>query len=452
MPTHSADSPNTPRIRRAPIAPPTGAPPASAPPNGTAPRSTSVREPGASLAGAPRASAVSTWALLPLRLFLGITFVYAGLQKLTDPQYFRPSAPGFIGKQISGFATGSPIGGLLLHVVVPHAAFFGALVAYGELAIGLGTLVGLLVRPAAFFGALISLLFFLSASWRVQPYFYGSDIVFLFGWVTLVIAGPLAGGWPAFDAVLVRRLLPRVPVRYRVSVAHALAVVLGTDGDMLDAGAEEAEAHGDIRGAGAQARTPAARQAQALQRGRGGHAGRSARGRGRSNTTTRRDFIRGTLTGAASAVGLLFVVSLFRRGDETGTGTLPSDTSGAGATSTSATPGATSAGGAAGSGNTIAQVSAVPANSAAQFTIPSNGDPGVLVHLNNGQFVAFDATCTHAGCPVQYDPGSQLLICPCHGAEFDPAHAATVVQGPAGTPLANVPIHVDNTSGNITVA
>ena len=37
--------------------------------------------------------------LLPLRLFLGITFLYAGIQKLTDPQFFNPSATGFIGKR-----------------------------------------------------------------------------------------------------------------------------------------------------------------------------------------------------------------------------------------------------------------------------------------------------------------------------------------------------------------
>src|SRR5271166_1744165 len=95
------------------------------------------------------------WVALPLRLFLGVTFVYAGIQKLTDPEYFNPSAPGYIGRQIAGFAHGSPVGGLLTQLVLPHATFFGGLIAWGELAIGLGVLVGLLVRPAAFCGALL---------------------------------------------------------------------------------------------------------------------------------------------------------------------------------------------------------------------------------------------------------------------------------------------------------
>src|SRR5712691_12541178 len=71
------------------------------------------------------------WVLLPLRLFLGITFVYAGVQKLTDPQFFRPSAIGYIGKQIQAFATGSPLHDFLIHFALPHATLFGILVACG---------------------------------------------------------------------------------------------------------------------------------------------------------------------------------------------------------------------------------------------------------------------------------------------------------------------------------
>jgi thiosulfate dehydrogenase [quinone] large subunit len=175
----------------------------------------------------PRAVALPAWVLLPLRLFLGVTFVYAGLQKLTDPQYFRPSAPGYIGRQITGFAHGSPISGFLLHVAVPHATVFCALVAYGELAIGLATLVGFLMRLAAGAGLLLSLIFFLSASRRVYPYFYGADIVFVFGWITLVLAGPMSGGLPSLDEALAPRLYARVTAAHRASLLPALTAIIG---------------------------------------------------------------------------------------------------------------------------------------------------------------------------------------------------------------------------------
>jgi|GEM_PF-5822183 len=84
--------------------------------------------------------------LLPLRLFLGITFLYAGIQKLTDPQFFNPTATGFIGRQILAFAHGSPIHSILLHVALPHAVFFGVVIALGEIAIGIGTLAGMCIR------------------------------------------------------------------------------------------------------------------------------------------------------------------------------------------------------------------------------------------------------------------------------------------------------------------
>src|SRR5205085_5153117 len=109
-----------------------------------------------------------------------------------------------------------PIFNFLINFAEPHARLFGALVAYGELAIGIGVLLGLLLRPAAFFGILLNVLFFLSATWRVHPYFYGSDIVFIFCWITLLLAGPLNSGLPTLDALLILRFLASIPLRQQV--------------------------------------------------------------------------------------------------------------------------------------------------------------------------------------------------------------------------------------------
>ncbi len=190
------------------------------------------------------------WVFAPLRLFLAVTFLYAGIQKLTDPQFFNPKAIGYIGKQIQGFATGSPIHGLLVSVALPHAAFWGGVIAWGEIAIGLGTLVGFLLRPAAFFGLLLSLMFFLSASWHVYPYFYGADIVFVFAWAAMMLAGPTAGGWPALDLWLAPWIEERVAPERRERTRAALAFALGIPAAVESGAQQEDEAEAvDLRGA-----------------------------------------------------------------------------------------------------------------------------------------------------------------------------------------------------------
>jgi len=79
---------------------------------------------------------------------------------------------------------------------------------------------------------------------------------------------------------------------------------------------------------------------------------------------------------------------------------------------------------------------------------PGSGDPALLMRLANGQFVSYDAGCTHGTCTVAYDPRRSLMVCPCHGATFDPAHNAAVLVGPAKDPLYKLPIHVD-ASGDV---
>src|SRR5580658_6869580 len=136
----------------------------------------------------PRAWALSEWALLPLRLFLGATFVYAGVMKLSNPNFFRRSSPTSIQAQMAAASHTSPIAFLvspLSHVAV----LLGLVIAIGEVAVGVGTLVGLWGRVAAVGGAILSFTLFLVVSFHDSPFFTGADIVFFFAWIPLILAG-----------------------------------------------------------------------------------------------------------------------------------------------------------------------------------------------------------------------------------------------------------------------
>jgi thiosulfate dehydrogenase [quinone] large subunit len=127
-------------------------------------------------------------ALLPLRIFLGVTFVYAGLDKLTSDTFFTDSANGSLVQILHGSHDSAAIPGLIdLALKAPHP--FGYAIALGELAVGLGTLFGLLGRVAAAGGAAISLSLWLTVSWSTTPYYYGNDLAYLMAWLPLVLAG-----------------------------------------------------------------------------------------------------------------------------------------------------------------------------------------------------------------------------------------------------------------------
>ncbi len=91
-------------------------------------------------------------------------------------------------------------------------------------------------------------------------------------------------------------------------------------------------------------------------------------------------------------------------------------------------------------------------NSAKSFTNPADGQGGLLIHLGNGNFVACERACTHVGVAVDYDAGSKQLVCPAHGAIFDPLNGFSQVPGSGPSGLKHLPgvtIRV-NADGTVT--
>ncbi len=75
-------------------------------------------------------------------------------------------------------------------------------------------------------------------------------------------------------------------------------------------------------------------------------------------------------------------------------------------------------------------------DSSSSCTLLKMGQP-VVGGIGPGRdIVAYSMLCTHMGCPVLYDAGTQVLKCPCHFSMFDPAVAGQMVCGQA---TANLP-------------
>jgi thiosulfate dehydrogenase [quinone] large subunit len=322
-------------------------------------------------------------ALLPLRAFLGFTFCFAGLQKLANPGFFAAGNPASIQAQLAGAVRRSPIH-LLISPMTHIATPLGLLIAFAELAVGLGTLLGLWQRLAAAGGVALSLMLFLAVSFHSSPYYTGADIVFAFAWTPLLLAG--AGPLWSADAMITARA-----------------------------------------------------QAQA-------RAGRGGRKVIEAEASRREMVLKWAVTGMAAAAGLVLGgatagVGRLAGGTKSNSGTaLPSPTeSVSAATATPSSSGSSGSEGSHPAGTAIALAKNVPVGGSASFTDPSSGDPSIVIQATAGKFLAFDAVCPHAGCTVAYDQSARVIACPCHGSQFNAATGA-VEQGPATTGLKPITI------------
>jgi len=109
----------------------------------------------------PDAGTRNTYALAVLRIAVGIFFLIFGQYKVFGTEFTLHGGFQFwINKFLEGgvYPFMVPV---LRGFVLPHATAFAFLTAYGELAIGLGLVIGVLVRPASVAGLLlmIALLF-----------------------------------------------------------------------------------------------------------------------------------------------------------------------------------------------------------------------------------------------------------------------------------------------------
>jgi thiosulfate dehydrogenase [quinone] large subunit len=140
------------------------------------------------------ASTTAAWLWLVVRLYMASVFVPSGWGKVTSGQWlFGSGQPilGLVNGAVANEGTPAWYSSFLENVVVPNASLFATLVALGELAAGLGLLVGLLTGIAAFGAVFLSSNFILSGVLGANP------VLVVLG--TLVVVAWRNAGWIGLD-------------------------------------------------------------------------------------------------------------------------------------------------------------------------------------------------------------------------------------------------------------
>jgi thiosulfate dehydrogenase [quinone] large subunit len=317
-------------------------------------------------------------AAVVLRIFLGGTMLYAGVDKaLLDSRFLQADGVGSIGETLRFFVTaGGPLAGLVEAVALPQPVLIGASMAGAQLLVGASLLTGSWVRYGALLGAGISLTLALTSTWGVSPYYYGNDLPYLVGFLALAALGDggvLRLGAPTRGAYDPER---RAAIVSGTGIAAGIAALLVLD---------RTRAISAITGGGTPTPSP---------------------------------------TPGASATP--------------STSPTPSASPSA-APSSGATPRptATPSASAPTAGTVISGAQGLAAGQALNFS--AGGTEAVLVK-DGSTYRAFERACTHAGTPVDWQEGSGDFLCSNHGARF--SVTGQVTKAPANRPLRAIEVSV----------
>ena len=162
---------------------------------------------------------------LPVRLFVGWEWLQAGWHKFEDPAWMTT------GEALRGYWTNAvrvPEGGRppitfdwwrnFIQGLLDIEAYtwFGKLITFGEMAVGLGLILGALTGIAAFGGALMNMSFLLSGSTSSNPVLFLLAMLLILGWKV--------AGWIGLD----RWLLPALGTPWRGGALFRREAAMGT--------------------------------------------------------------------------------------------------------------------------------------------------------------------------------------------------------------------------------
>lgn len=78
-----------------------------------------------------------------------------------------------------------------------------------------------------------------------------------------------------------------------------------------------------------------------------------------------------------------------------------------------------------------------------------DGAPVLIVRESADSYYALSMLCTHAACFVDSPSSNGVMVCRCHGSEFN--MQGQVLRGPAGRPLHRYNVAYDAATGEVTL-
>ena len=133
----------------------------------------------------------AAWIWLIVRLYIGYEWLEAGWHKFEDPAWMDSGQAimGFWTRALGTAPNGKPIivydwYRTFIQFLVDSGShpWFAKLIVFGELAVGLGLIVGALVGIAAFFGALMNMSFLMAGTVSTNPVLFFAAILLILAW------------------------------------------------------------------------------------------------------------------------------------------------------------------------------------------------------------------------------------------------------------------------------
>ena len=148
-----------------------------------------------------------SWIWLVLRLYVGYEWLTAGWAKVQNPAWVGPKAgtalAGFINGALAKTAGAHPdvqgwYGVFLKNLVLPSTPLWSYVVAFGEVLVGVGLILGIFTGIAAFFGGFMNVNYLMAGTVSTNP--------FLFVIATWLVLAWKTAGWIGLDRWVLGKL------------------------------------------------------------------------------------------------------------------------------------------------------------------------------------------------------------------------------------------------------